>query len=122
MPGISYEISWIEAVPVISAPAEVDITNVDELLQAMRLCTDSGHTTLVIDMSETTFCDSAGVNQLVRAQKRAAAAGGEVRLVISTAAVMRLLAIIGVDRVLPIFTSLEDALDDEPAPVRSAPA
>jgi len=30
--------------------------------------------------------------------------------------VMRLLAIIGVDRVMPIFTSLEDAIEAAPAP------
>ena len=105
---------------MISAPAEVDISNADELQRAMRSCTDAEHATLVVDMSETTFCDSAAVNQLVRAQKRAAAAGGEVRLVISTASVMRLLAIIGVDRVLPIFTSLEDAVEEASAASRPA--
>jgi anti-anti-sigma factor len=82
----------------------------------MQSCTDPEHTTLVVDMSETTFCDSAGVSELVQAHKRAEAAGGEVRLVISGASVMRLLAIIGVDRVLPIFTSLEDAIEEASAP------
>jgi anti-sigma B factor antagonist len=101
---------------VVSAPAEVDITNVNGLLQAMQSCTDPEHTTLVVDMSETTFCDSAGVSELVQAHKRAEAAGGEVRLVISGASVMRLLAIIGVDRVMPIFTSLEDAVEEASAP------
>jgi anti-sigma B factor antagonist len=118
---MGYEITWIEGVPVVSAPAEIDVANVDELLQAVRSCTDPDHTTLVVDMSETTFCDSAGVNELVKAHRRAAEAGGEVRLVVSAASVMRLLAIIGVDRVVPIFTSLEDAVEEE-APVRSQPA
>jgi len=116
MPGIDYEVSWVEGVPVVSAPAEVDIANVNELLRVIRSSTDPEHTTLVVDMSETTFCDSAGVSGLVQAHKRAVAAGGEVRLVIGGASVMRLLAIIGVDRVMPIFTSLEDAIEAAPAP------
>jgi anti-sigma B factor antagonist len=116
MPGIDYEISWVEGVPVVSAPAELDITTVNELVRVIRSCTGPAHTTLVVDMSETTFCDSAGVSGLVQAHKRAVAAGGEVRLVIGGASVMRLLAIIGVDRVMPIFTSLEDALEEASAP------
>jgi anti-sigma B factor antagonist len=120
MPGTGYEISWVDGVPVVSAPAEVDVTNVEELLQAMRACTHPEHATLVVDMSETTFCDSAGFSQLVQAHRRAAAAGGEVRLVISAASVMRLLSIIGVDRIMPIFTNLEDAIEEAPAPIHPA--
>lgn len=110
MPGTGHEIRWVDGLPVASAPAELDITNAGDLGEAMRSCLDAGHTTLVVDMSETTFCDSAGVEQLVQANQQAVAAGGEVRLVIGAVPVMRLLAIVGVDRVVPIFTSLDEAV------------
>jgi anti-sigma B factor antagonist len=116
MPGTGYEINWVDGVPVVSAPAEVDLTNAGELREAMRSCMDAGHTTLVVDMRETKFCDSAGLKQIVQANRRAVAAGGEVRLVISDASVLRILAIIGVDRVVPIFTDLDEAVAEESAP------
>jgi anti-sigma B factor antagonist len=112
MPGTGFEISRVDEVPVVSAPAEIDVTNAGGLREAMRSCLDAGHTTLVVDMSETTFCDSAGVEQLVQANRQAVAAGGEVRLVIGAVSVMRLLAIVGVDRMLPIFTSLDEAVTE----------
>jgi hypothetical protein len=42
--------------------------------------------------------------------KRAQAQGGELLLVISAAAVLRILAITCIDRMIPNFTSLEEAL------------
>lgn len=116
MPGTGYEIRWVDGLPVVAAPAEIDVTNAGELGEAMRSCTDAEHATLVVDMSETTFCDSAGVEQLVQAHRQAAAAGGEVRLVIGTIGVMRVLAIVGVDRMMAIFTSLDEALQEESTP------
>ena len=101
---------------MVSAPGQVDLTNAGELRQAVLSCTDAGHMTLVVDMSETAFCDSAGVNQLVQAHKRAVAAGGELRLVIGTASVMRILSIVGADRMLSIFTRVDEAVAEEHAP------
>jgi anti-sigma B factor antagonist len=120
VPGTAYEVRWVEGVPVVWAPAEIDVTNAAGLRRAMHSCTDAGHTTLVVDMSETTFCDSAGVDQLVQAHRQAVAAGGEVRLVVGTTSVMRVLAIIGVDRVVPVFTSLDEAVEEESAASRPA--
>jgi anti-sigma B factor antagonist len=65
---------------------------------------------LVVDMSRTQFCDTAGIHALVAAHKRAEAGRGEVRLVITGAAVLRIFAITGLDSVIPHFASLEDAL------------
>lgn len=99
----------------MSAPGEIDVANAGQLREAMRSCAGAGHATLVVDMSETSFCDSAGVEQLVQAHRQAAAADGEVRLVVGVATVMRILAIIGVDRLMPVFTSLDEALAETSA-------
>jgi anti-sigma B factor antagonist len=64
----------------------------------------------VVDMTGTQFCDSAGLYALVAAHKRARDRGGEVLLVLSSAAVLRILAITGIDQVIPNFTSLDEAL------------
>jgi hypothetical protein len=60
-------------------------------------------------MTRTRSCDPAGLNALVAAHNRARAAGGEL-LVVCSAAVLRVLAITGVDRVIPNFATLDDAL------------
>ena len=120
MPGTGYEVRWIDGVPVVSAPGEIDLTSTDRLRHALQSCADAEDAALVVDMSETTFCDSAGMDQLVQAHKRAVARGGELMLVISAASVMRILAIVGIDTMLPIFTSLGDALAE--ARVPSGPA
>jgi anti-sigma B factor antagonist len=116
MPGAGFEVRWAEGLPVVSAPAEIDTTNADELRRAMLSCVNEEHATLVVDMTKTTFCDSAGMKELVQAHKEAAAAGGEVRLVVGTVSVMRVLALVGADQVLPIFTDLDEALADGPGP------
>jgi anti-anti-sigma regulatory factor len=46
----------------------------------------------------------------VAAHKRAEAGRGEIRLVITGAAVLRIFAITGLDRVIPHFASREEAL------------
>ncbi len=64
----------------------------------------------MVDMTRTQFCDSSGLHTLLAAHKRAQAVGGELRLVISAAPVLRIFAITGVDRIVPSFPSLDQAL------------
>ena len=67
-------------------------------------------------MSRTVFCDMAGIGVLVQARNRAQTDSGEVRLVITSASVLRMFALTGRDHLFPIFTSLADALPDGPEP------
>jgi anti-sigma B factor antagonist len=116
MPGAGYEVRWAEGLPVVATPVEIDATNAAELRQSLLSCANGSHPTLVVDMTETMFCDSTGLHQLVRARMRALAAGGEVRLVIKAAPVLRLFTIMGIDRLFPVFATLGDAVAAEAAP------
>jgi anti-sigma B factor antagonist len=116
MPGARYPIEMVNSVPVVAAPAEIDISNADWLDAVLREAAARGRATFVVDMTGTTFCASSGVGVLVRAHKRAVAEGGELRLVIpASAAVMRVFAIAGIDRVIPNFPSLYEAVVPAPA-------
>jgi anti-sigma B factor antagonist len=116
MPGARYPIEMVNGVPVVAAPAEIDISNADWLDAVLREAAARGHATFVVDMTRTQYCDSAGLGALVRAHKRAVADGGELRLVIpASAAIMRVFAIAGIDRVIPNFPSLYEALAPAPA-------
>src|SRR5207248_7262886 len=61
-------------------------------------------------LGSTVFCGTSGVRQLVRARKRAVASNCELRVVISSAGVLRVLAILEIDRVLEIYPDLAAAL------------
>src|SRR5262249_45434511 len=77
-----------------------------------------GHATVIVDMTRTRFCDSAGLTVLAQAHKRALAEGGELRLVIAAdGAVDQILAITRLDRVIPLFGSLDEALAPGPGTV-----
>lgn len=106
----SYPIAVVGGVPVVTAPAEIDASNADGLRAAILGLLTSGHATFVLDMRATKFCDSAGLHVIVRAHKRAQAQGGEARLVITKATVLRVFAVSGIDRVIPNFATVREAM------------
>jgi anti-sigma B factor antagonist len=110
MAGVSFPVEMVGGLLVVAAPEEIDITNAAGLREALLQAGAPGNGTLVVDMSRTQYCDSAGLNVLVRAHKRAQADGGELLLVICGAAVLRIFAVTGIDRLIPTFPSLGHAL------------
>jgi len=109
----SFPVELVRGVPVVTAPEEVDITNAAGLRAA--LAEAAGFEAFVVDMTRTRFCDSAGIHALVDAYRRAQAAGGRVVLAVSGVAVPRIFSLTGVDRVIPSFTSVAEALRRTPA-------
>ena len=81
MPDVSYLVEMITGVPVVTPPAEIDLTTADRFRLVLLEAADHGHTTVVVDMTHTKFCDSAGLSVMARAHKRALEDGGELRLV-----------------------------------------
>ena len=110
MPEISFPVEVVEGVPVVTAPEEIDITNAAGLRAALLQSAALGPGTLVVDMTRTQFCDTAGLHALVAAHKRARAEGGRVLLVLRGATVLRIFSITGLDDVIPNFPTLEEAL------------
>lgn len=117
VPEARFPVGVTGGVPVVAAPEEIDITNAGALRAALLEAAARGHGTFVVDMSLTRFCDSAGLQALVAAYRRARAEDGEVLLVIPDAAVLRVFALTGMDRVIPNFASLGEALTHAPAAV-----
>ncbi len=116
MPGIRSPLI-VDGVPVIAAPAEIDVTTAEQLRAVLLDSAGHGYATIVVDMTGTRFCDSAGLSVLVRAHKRAVSEGGELRLVVPRdGTVPRILNLTGLDLYLPCFSSLTEALARIPAP------
>jgi anti-sigma B factor antagonist len=110
MPREHYPVLWSGQTAVVSLPAEIDITNADQVREDLLSLLNQGAVLLIADLSKTTFCDSAGVGALVRTFRRAQASQSELRLVVSTRAVQRVLALTGVDRLLNIYPNVSGAL------------
>jgi anti-sigma B factor antagonist len=110
MPDASSRVEMAGGVPVVRAPEEIDITNADGLREAMAEAGTRGNETFVVDMTGTRFCDSSGLQALLRAYERARDQGGRVILAIPGPHVLRILAITGIDRVIPTVGRLDEAL------------
>jgi len=103
--------TMIGGVPVVTAPAAIDITTAGELRAILLTETSAGHRAVVVDMTRTRFCDASGLHALLAAHKRAASEGGELRLVIpADGAVARVIYLTCVDHLIPCFPSLAGAL------------
>jgi len=108
----------INGVPVVAAPAEIDVTGAEQLRVVLLRSAARGHATIGVDMTRTRFCDSAGLTVLVRAHRRALAESGELRAVMPGGGpVARIFAITRLDRVIPVFGSLDEALAPRPGAV-----
>ena len=121
----NYPFQMVGGVPVVTAPAEIDATTAGQLRAILLEWHSRGHTTVVVDMTGTLFCDSAGLRELVWAHKRGVAEGGGLHLVIPAGgAVLRVLTVTGLDHLIPHFAALEQALARVPAasrPLRPGP-
>jgi anti-sigma B factor antagonist len=97
---------------VVVLPAEIDVTNSelvhDQLVAALTL----GVGVVVADMTSTSFCDSSGVHAVIFAHEAAAARGIQMRIAVSPeGSVRRVLQLIGVASIVPVYPSLAEAME-----------
>jgi anti-anti-sigma factor len=100
-----FEFRRDKATSVLRVLGEVDISNAADLSAALEAAAPNGHPTLVVDLSETTYLDSAGVQLLFQVSERLRARRQEVRIVVPRESPIRaVLELTG----LPQVVSLED--------------
>ncbi|MBV9446314.1 MAG: STAS domain-containing protein [Streptosporangiaceae bacterium] len=95
---------------IVTLPAEIDVTNADEIREQLLSAANQGASVLVADMTQTTFCDSSGITALVRGFRRANENGTKFRLATTSPAVLRVLEITGVDRLIDVYSTIAEAL------------
>jgi anti-sigma B factor antagonist len=101
---------------IVTLPAQIDLVNASGVGDDLRAACQPGVAVVIADMSGTTYCDSAGVRALLTARTAAAACGAKLRLVIPSTTVLRVLSLLGLDRLLQIYSSLGSALTAGPPP------
>ena len=90
-----------DGTPVIALAGELDIAGVEDAARSFDELPSPGDgdgAGLVVEMGELTFMDSAGLTVLLQAVKR----GHAVRLRRPTHGIRQLIAITGLERILPI--------------------
>jgi anti-anti-sigma factor len=107
----SFPVSLQDGLAVVTTPEEIDISNAGLLREALGFATASGQPVIVVDMSGTEFCDSTGLNVLVRALGQAGDVGSELRLVIGGIGVRRVLTVTGVAGMFHLYETLGQALE-----------
>jgi anti-sigma B factor antagonist len=122
VPERRHPVLWVDRAAVVSAPAEIDARNAGDVLACLLSVIREGPATLIVDMTATAFCDSAGVNSLVQAFRRARASGIEMRLAVSGPAVRRILEITAVDQLIGTYPSVPASLTGGLGPPEAQPS
>jgi anti-sigma B factor antagonist len=100
---------------VVKLPTEVDISNADHVGEQLRAAAAPGVMVVVADLTTTKFCDSAGVRQLALTYDKVADSGAQLRLAVTEGgSVDRILALIGLEQLVPQYPTVEAALAAPP--------
>jgi anti-sigma B factor antagonist len=100
-----------QAEPVIvTLPPEIDMSNASAVRAQLAEPIEQGARLLIADLSATVFCDSSGMRNLLLAQISAAAGGAEMRVVVQSGAVSRVMEIMGLLTELRVFPTLDAAV------------
>lgn len=101
--------------PVLALVGDLDLYTVPQVRALLRDLPLSSGGHLFVDLRRLTFCDSTGITFLIEACNRADAAEADFALVAAPAPVQRVLRIVGLTELLPMY-------DDVDAAVRAATA
>ena len=93
---------------VLRLRGEIDISNARDLFAAIDDAIPNGHATIVVDVSEVTYLDSAGVKLLVQLADRLRIRRRELRLVVPERSPIRaVLELTGLLRLIPSVERLD---------------
>jgi anti-sigma B factor antagonist len=93
---------------VVRLVGEADVTT-RELGEVLRAEAAKKPRVLLVDVSGLTFIDSSALHEIVRAHRQLRANGCELALISPGPAVARVLQLTGLDQVIPVHSSVEEA-------------
>lgn len=93
---------------VLQVSGELDLHTAPALRDRISELLDGGTTKLAIDLAQVGFMDSSSLGVLVAALKRIRASGGDLALVGVNGSPLKVLALTGIDRMMPMVASAAD--------------
>ena len=106
---------------VIAVVGELDLAAAPRVRQAVVRALGSpalaATSHVVLDLGAVDFIDSSGLGVVIGAKRRVRSAGGELRVVVAEPQVRRVFALTDLDRILPLFDTIDAALAPAARPV-----
>jgi anti-sigma B factor antagonist len=94
--------------PILEIHGEVDASNVADIEADLEAATSTRDAFYVIDLSATTYFDSAGIRLLFSLARRLQSRRQELHIVVpESGAVRRVLELSAMDKVMPLHSSFE---------------
>jgi anti-anti-sigma factor len=110
VPELAFPVQWTGRQAQVVLPEHIDVSNAGQLREKLLALINQGAEALIADMTATVSCDHAGADAVARAYQRAVVSHTELRLVITSEVVLRMLGMTGVGRLVPAYPSVEAAL------------
>ena len=95
---------------LVTVTGEVDVTTGFRLREPLHDLIDRAIRHHVVDLRAVTFLDSTGLGILVGDHKRLRERGGSLQVVCAPGLVSRVFRLTGVDRIVPVRPSVEEAV------------
>ena len=109
----TFPVLWTGSQAVVTLPDYIDVAAAGQVREQLLAVLNRGADPLVVDMAATVSCDQAGADAIARAYQRAHVSGAQMRLVVATPVVRRVLSLSGIDRLVSIYPALDTALAAE---------
>lgn len=97
-------------IAVVAARGRIDSSTAADFGSALTGAIDRGMVRVVVDLGQVDYMSSAGLREIVSALKRARKGQGDVRLAEPAARVLEVLEMAGLDTIMSIFPTRDDAL------------
>jgi anti-sigma B factor antagonist len=98
---------------LVTMRGQLDMDTVPALQTAFEELAERGLTEVVVDLAELEFCDSIGLSTFVVGHTRCVEQGGWLRLAAPNEFLVRLLSVVGVAEVVPMYATVEGACRDD---------
>jgi anti-sigma B factor antagonist len=100
-----------DATHVVAVRGEIDIFTAPEFKERISAAIDAGHELVIVDLGATTFIDSSSLGVLISAHRRLTGSDGRLVIVCDVPSVLNTFKITGLDGVLEIVGTRDEALD-----------
>lgn len=109
---ISFNAREVEnKVLVLEVVGELDENTSEDFLDCIEEQIENGHNRVVVDCTNLRYFSSYGIGALIRVHSRMKKRDGDVKLAALQGAAAQALRLTALDKVLAVYTTVEDALE-----------
>lgn len=96
---------------VVRVTGEVDMSHEDELRDELRSAVEADAKGIVVDLTQCQFIDSSAIRALLLSREEKSPGQGSESLAVAASSdqILRILSVMGLDQVLPIKPTVEEA-------------